>query len=190
MVDALLPLLAKGSVPIRSAYFLGLLHKLFKLVPPIAIRPSVLIIRSMFEVASPDVQLYTQPDARQLSTDAAVVRTDAQPLPADDEPGPQKYHWLPVVLVLLKTIVSGDMTEATLLQGVNDACANHSCTMPPEDVLLHFLLDVLGRSTERLIQHKDPVTDFMCQQFAQLLHLIKELLNACDGVSFAFGPCA
>ena len=180
IIDGLLPLLSSGKVAVRSAQVLGTLNTLLRSVAPIALRPVVMLFNCLFDVAAPHIMIdgMDSPEKVQAGEEKDVSRS-------------QDLRTSTLVVMLLSIIQNN---EVAILSGVaqflppGSAGSDDAQEATPEDAFMKFLFDIIELIAERF-QGRKIITEFYCQEFAQMLRIIYTLVQNRESHPRLFGAC-
>lgn len=189
IVDGLLPLLSSGEITIRNFKMYNSVTSVLRQVAPVSLRPVVMLYECLFEVALPHIRLEgagasgTRRSSQVLGDgDGLVGNVGGGGGGGEDgaaaSAGGAKPTLQPLrtatLLVLLGCIARN--SESTVLSAVADFLvpSTTSDSITPEDALMQFMFQLLEILAERF-QTKKIITEFHCQEFAQLVKILYSL---------------
>ena len=192
IVDGLLPLLSSGEITIRNFKMFKSVNSVLRQVAPVSLRPVVMLYECLFEVALPHIRLEGAGASGTRRSSQVLGDSDAPRESSSDggareggegeeggngaKPTPTRPLRTATLLVLLGCIIRN--SESTVLSAVADflvpSSNSTSDAITPEDALMQFMFQLLEILAERF-QPKKIITEFYCQEFAQLIKIMYSL---------------
>lgn len=201
IVDGLLPLLSSGEITIRNFKMYNSINSMLRHVAPVSLRPVVMLLKCLFKVALPHIHL----NGAEVSAENGGANTPTKVSGGDSDaaadidtslssdaaagalasPGSLRTATL---LVLLGCILRN--TESSVLSAVTDFLVPGADSEPiaPEDALMQFIFQLLEHLAARF-QAKQIITEFHCQEFAQLVKIMYSFSSDAEAYPRLYAAC-